>query len=140
MLIKRQKMYFELLFKDYYQYPKMIAIRRAELAVREVDENVGGGKSNIRSKPVENLAVRNLNDGYLQFLEKVQQAITDALATLNENERKVIDLWFFDNKGLNTWEYVSEQTHYSKSRIYQIRDTVLEDFANLVGFCNTKEV
>ena len=47
---------------DYPRYPTMITRRRAELSVREVDENVGGGKSNIMGKPVENLAVRCLTD------------------------------------------------------------------------------
>jgi len=37
-------------FANYYNYNKEIAIRKEELKMREADENIGGGKSNIRSR------------------------------------------------------------------------------------------
>lgn len=140
MLIKREKMYLELLLSRYYQYPKLIAMRRAELSVREVDENIGGGKSNIPGRPIENLVIKWTDDEYLRRLEREYQALTDTLAQLGDSERRVIELWYFENQGLNTWEDVAAQTHYSKSRIYRIRDNVLEIFGNLAGICNTMTV
>lgn len=128
--------YYERLFMDYHRYPTMIARRRAELSIREVDENVGGGKSNIMGKPVESLAVRCLTDKRLNFLENVQEAIHDTLEGLDENTFQIIDLRYF-NANEYSWKQVAKMFSYSPAQIYRIRYRVLETFANRAGFCNT---
>lgn len=128
--------YYERLFMDYPRYPTMITRRRAELSVREVDENVGGGKSNIMGKPVENLAVRCLTDKHLIFLENVQESIYDTLDGLDDNTRKIIELRYFHNDKYS-WKQVAKLVSYSPAQIYRIRYRVLETFANRAGFCNT---
>lgn len=121
---------------DYPRYPTMIARRRAELSVREVDENVGGGKSNIMGKPVENLAVRCLTDKRLNFLENVQESIHDTLEGLDENTFQIIDLRYF-HANEYSWKQVAKMFSYSPAQIYRIRYRVLETFANRAGLCNT---
>ena len=128
--------YYERLFMDYHKYPTLIANRRAVLSVREVDENVGGGKSNIMGKPVENLAVRYLTDKRLIFLQNVQESIHDTLNGLDENTRQIIELRYFNNDKYN-WRQVAKLFNYSQAQIYRIRYSVLEMFANRAGFCNT---
>ena len=128
--------YYERLFMDYHRYPTLIANRRAVLSVREVDENVGGGKSNIMGKPVENLAVRYMTDKRLLFLQNVQESIHDTLDGLDDNTRKIIELRYFNNDKYN-WKQVAKLFHYSPAQVYRIRYRVLETFANLAGFCNT---
>lgn len=121
---------------DYPRYPTMIANRRAVLSVREIDENVGGGKSNIMGKPVENLAVRYMTDKRLLFLQNVQNSIRDTLDGLDDNTRKLIELRYFNNDEYN-WKQVAKLFSYSPAQIYRIRYRVLEMFANRAGFCNT---
>lgn len=121
---------------DYHKYPTLIANRRAVLSVREVDENVGGGKSNIMGKPVENLAVRYLSDKRLLFLQNVQESIQDTLDGLDDNTRQIIELRYFNNDKYN-WRQVAKLFNYSPAQIYRIRYRVLEMFANRAGFCNT---
>ena len=128
--------YYERLFMDYHRYPTQIANRRAVLSVHEVDENVGGGKSNIMGKPVENLAVRYMTDKRLLFLENVQAAIHDTLEGLDDNTRKIIELRYFNNDEYN-WKQVAKLVNYSPAQIYRIRYRVLETFANRAGLCNT---
>ena len=128
--------YYERLFMDYHRYPTLIAKRRAELSIREVDENVGGGKSNIMGKPVENLAVRYLTDKRLLFLQNVEESIHDTLDGLDENTRKIIELRYFNNDQYN-WRQVAKQFNYSNAQVYRIRYRVLETFANRAGLCNT---
>lgn len=128
--------YYERLFMDYHRYPTLIANRRAVLSVREVDENVGGGKSNIMGKPVENLAVRYMTDKRLLFLQNVQDSICDTLDGLDDNTRKIIELRYFHHDEYN-WKQVARLFNYSPAQIYRIRYRVLETFANLAGFCNT---
>ena len=128
--------YYERLFMDYHRYPTLIAKRRAELSIREVDENVGGGKSNIMGKPVENLAVRYLTDKRLLFLQNVEESIHDTLDGLDDNTRKIIELRYFNNDQYN-WRQVAKQFNYSNAQVYRIRYRVLETFANRAGLCNT---
>lgn len=120
----------------YPRYPILIADRREQLSRREVDENVGGGKSNIMGKPVENLAVRYLSDKRLIFLQNVQESIRDTLNGLDSNTRKMIQLRYFNNDEYN-WKQVAKLFNYSLAQVYRIRYHVLETFANRAGFCNT---
>lgn len=137
---KAELAYFEKLFKDYYTYSKKILLRKAELAVKEIDENVGGGKSNIRAKTVENMVIKNLSDDRLVFLEKVLEAIEytlDMIYIINPQFKKLVVEKYFKNGGIDTWEDVAKRVGWSTSQAYNIRYKTLEIFANRLGLANT---
>lgn len=137
---KAELAYFEKLFKDYYTYSKKILLRKAELAVKEIDENVGGGKSNIRAKTVENMVIKNLSDDRLVFLEKVLEAIEytlDMIYIINPQFKKLVVEKYFKNGGIDTWEDVAKRVGWSTSQAYNIRYKTLEIFANKLGLANT---
>ncbi|WP_314046363.1 hypothetical protein [uncultured Granulicatella sp.] len=137
---KSELAYFEKLFKEYYTYPKKILLRKAELTVKEIDENVGGGKSNIRAKTVENMVIKNLSDDRLVFLEKVLEAIEytlDMIYIINPQFKKLIVEKYFKNGGIDTWEDVAKRVGWSTSQAYNIRYKTLEIFANRLGLANT---
>ena len=137
---KAELAYFEKLFKDYYTYSKKILLRKAELAVKEIDENVGGGKSNIRAKTVENMVIKNLSDDRLVFLEKVLEAIEytlDMIYIINPQFKKLVVEKYFKNGGIDTWEDVAKRGGWSTSQAYNIRYKTLEIFANRLGLANT---
>lgn len=137
---KAELAYFEKLFKDYYTYRKKILLRKAELAVKEIDENVGGGKSNIRAKTVENMVIKNLSDDRLVFLEKVLEAIEytlDMIYIINPQFKKLVVEKYFKNGGIDTWEDVAKRVGWSTSQAYNIRYKTLEIFANRLGLANT---
>lgn len=137
---KAELAYFEKLFKDYYTYSKKILLRKAELAVKEIDENVGGGKSNIRAKTVENMVIKNLSDDRLVFLEKVLEAIEytlDMIYIINPQFKELVVEKYFKNGGIDTWEDVAKRVGWSTSQAYNIRYKTLEIFANRLGLANT---
>lgn len=137
---KAELAYFEKLFKDYHTYNKKILLRKAELTVKEIDENVGGGKSNIRAKTVENMVIKNLSDDRLVFLEKVLEAIEytlDMIYIINPQFKKLIVEKYFKNGGIDTWEDVAKRVGWSTSQAYNIRYKTLEIFANRLGLANT---
>lgn len=137
---KSELAYFEKLFKDYYSYDKKILLRKAELAVREIDENVGGGKSNIRAKTVENMVIKQLSDERLVFLENAKDAIEytlDVIEMINPNFKTLIVEKYFKNGGIETWEDVAKRVGWSTSQAYNIRYKTLEIFANKLGLANT---
>lgn len=137
---KAELAYFEKLFKDYYTYDKKILLRKAELAVREIDENVGGGKSNIRAKTVENMVIKQLSDERLVFLENSKDAIEytlDVIEMINPHFKTLIVEKYFKNGGIETWEDVAKRVGWSTSQAYNIRYKTLEIFANKLGLANT---
>lgn len=137
---KAELAYFEKLFKDYHTYDKKILLRKAELAVREIDENVGGGKSNIRAKTVENMVIKQLSDERLVFLENAKDAIEytlDVIEMINPHFKTLIVEKYFKNGGIETWEDVAKRVGWSTSQAYNIRYKTLEIFANKLGLANT---
>lgn len=137
---KSELAYFEKLFKEYYSYDKKILLRKAELAVREIDENVGGGKSNIRAKTVENMVIKQLSDERLVFLENAKDAIEYTLnmvELINPQFKTLIVEKYFKNGGIETWEDVAKRVGWSTSQAYNIRYKTLEIFANKLGLANT---
>jgi phage transcriptional regulator, rinA family len=137
---KSELAYFEKLFKEYYSYDKKILLRKAELTVREIDENVGGGKSNIRAKTVENMVIKHLSDERLVFLENAKDAIEytlDVIEMINPHFKTLIVEKYFKNGGIETWEDVAKRVGWSTSQAYNIRYKTLEIFANKLGLANT---
>ena len=137
---KSELAYFEKLFKEYYSYDEKILLRKAELAVREIDENVGGGKSNIRAKTVENMVIKQLSDERLVFLENAKDAIEytlDVIEMINPHFKTLIVEKYFKNGGIETWEDVAKRVGWSTSQAYNIRYKALEIFANKLGLANT---
>ena len=137
---KAELAYFEKLFKDYYTYDKKILLRKAELAVREIDENVGGGKSNIRAKTVENMVIKQLSDERIVFLENTKDAIEYTLnmvELINPQFKTLVIEKYFKNGGIETWEDVAKRVGWSTSQAYNIRYKTLEIFANKLGLVNT---
>lgn len=137
---KSELAYFEKLFKEYYSYDKKILLRKAELAVREIDENVGGGKSNIRAKTVENMVIKQLSDERLVFLENTKDAIEYTLnmvELINPQFKTLVVEKYFKNGGIETWEDVAKRVGWSTSQAYNIRYKTLEIFANKLGLANT---
>ena len=137
---KAELAYFEKLFKDYYTYDKKILLRKAELTVKEIDENVGGGKSNIRAKTVENTVIKQLSDERLVFLENVKDAIEytlNMIELINPQFKTLVVEKYFKNGGIETWEDVAKRVGWSTSQAYNIRYKTLEIFANKLGLANT---
>lgn len=137
---KAELAYFEKLFKEYYSYDKKILLRKAELTVREIDENVGGGKSNIRAKTVENMVIKQLSDERLVFLENAKDAIEytlDVIEMINPQFKTLVVEKYFKNGGIETWEDVAKRVGWSTSQAYNIRYKTLEIFANKLGLANT---
>lgn len=137
---KNRLNYYDELFSQYPTLPKRINLRKAELMVRETDENIGGGKSNIRSKPIETQVIKELSDRKLQWLELQLETVYNVLLSLDDEKAKLVRMKYEDNHGLDTWADVAKKLHYSTATVYRMRYTILELFANLLGLENTLDV
>ena len=123
----------ELLF-DYVSIDHKIAVRKLEISdVPNIDENVGGGRTNIVSKPTENLVAKWDSDQRLNSLYAQKHAVESTLSTLDEDMTQIF--WLRWSRGsVNTWDAIAGKMHMSIKTIYRKRQCILEIFADFYGF------
>ena len=118
---------------EYQQIDRKIAIRKLEIETETSNDcNIGGGKSNTISRPVENLIIRWSTDVRLKGLEQLKDAIEATLEALDDELKKVFYLRW--SKGsVNTWEEIADMLHVSRKSIYRKRERILTIFADFRG-------
>lgn len=123
----------ELLF-DYVSIDHKIAARKLEIVdVPNNDENVGGGRSNIVSKPTESTIAKWDSDQRLNSLYAQKYAVESTLNVLDADMTKIF--WLRWSRGsVNTWEEIADKMAYDRSTIYRRRQRILEIFADFYGF------
>ncbi|WP_307975930.1 transcriptional regulator [uncultured Streptococcus sp.] len=123
----------ELLF-DYVSIDHKIAVRKLEISdVPNTDENVGGGRSNIVSKPTENLVAKWDSDQRLNSLYAQKYAVENTLNMLDDDMERIF--WLRWARGsVNTWDGIAGKMHMSIKTIYRKRQRILEIFADFYGF------
>ena len=123
----------ELLF-DYVSIDHKIAVRKLEISdVPNTDENIGGGRSNVVSKPTENLVTKWDSDQRLNSLYAQKHAVESTLNVLDSDMTKIF--WLRWARGsVNTWEEIADKMTYDRSTIYRRRQRILEIFADFYGF------
>lgn len=123
-------------FAHYYEYNKEIAIRKEELKMREADENVGGGKSNIRGNPVESQVVKELSDPYIVNRQLWKRCIKETLDNQDDDVRQLMELKYWGADSWMDWVSFGTKHGYAKRTIYRVRQKVLLDFGRRIGEIN----
>lgn len=135
--------YLDELLCNYTYYNKRIREREFELQERkEIDENVGGGRSSQIGKPTESIAIKFASDSKLAFAYKCKESAeyTRAYTGFNDDEVKVMEEKYFKNNGSSTWDYIASSCKYASSSVYRMRYKILEVFGNKLGVINTLDL
>lgn len=128
--------YLESLLYDFYQYDKMIAEREEAIFSpyrKEIDENIGGGRSPYQSSVTERIATMLVSDAVLVRLRKEQSAVAEVLADLNDDHLRVVELAYLKKPRTKTWYGIARECGYSQSQCYRIRDRLIKDLAKKLG-------
>ena len=121
-------------FERYKQLDKEIAIRKEELKIKETDENIGGGKSNTVSSPVENQVVKEQTDPYIATRLGWKKGIEETFNESSKEVKEVIHAKYWDDKSYLSWTHIGEENYISKTQVYRLRYDVLERFAKKIGY------
>ena len=121
-------------FKDYPNYDRQIAMRKIELDMKQHDENIGGGKSNITVKTIEVKVIKYLSDPYIASREKWKRAVIETLMDLNQEARSIVEQKYFSLDSYMSWKDLGEQHGLAKSTSYRLRYNVLELFGKKIGY------
>lgn len=121
-------------FERYTQLDKEIAIRKEELKIREVDENIGGGKSNTVSSPVEVQVIKEQSDPYIRTRLMWKDGIEKTYCESSIEVQRIIEDKFWGDKNYLSWTAIGEEYYISKTQVYRLRYDVLERFAKKIGY------
>lgn len=121
-------------FERYNQFDREIAIRKQELDIKEPDFNVGGGKSNIPSSPVENKVIKYQSDAFIKNRQNWKKAIKDTYIESESKEQQIIREKYWGQLSYLSWEEIGQRHNISKSQAYRLRYTILEKFAKKIGY------
>lgn len=123
-------------FANYHAYNKEIAIRKEELKLREVDENIGGGRSNIMSNPIESQVIKEMSDPYIMNRELWKKAVKETLSDQSAEIRVLIETKYWGEDSWMDWVSFGKKHGYARTPIYRIRQKVLLDFGRKIGEIN----
>lgn len=135
-LDKTELWWLEDKFERYDRLDKEIAVRKVELSIKKNDTNIGGGKSNIPSSPVEIQVMKSMSDEYIKEREKWKKAISKVFRSCDEDSRKIIEMKYWSEESYLSWEEIGEKPgiNKSKSQMYRLRYLILEAFAKEIGY------
>lgn len=133
-LSKQDLWWLEDKFQRYKQMDKEIAIRKEELKIKQVDENIGGGKTNQISRPVENEVLKGINDPYIKTRELWKESIEKIYKESSEEVQKIVCEKYWSDKSYMSWSQIAKDNYISKSQVYRLRYDILERFAKEIGY------
>lgn len=108
-------------------------IRKDIMYNKEVDENIGGGRSNIPSKPTERIATAIIMNRMLQQLEAITEAIRSVYEQLTDEKKQLVQLKYW-TKQQYSWEEIAEQLHVSKRQAIRWRNEIVYAIAEKLGW------
>lgn len=115
-----------------------LKVRRLEILDNPIEENPGAGKSNIPSNPIERETMKCLDDDYYLNLDKIIRGVEHVYNKADDEVKEIMRLKYWEPKlGLETWEQLAEEMHYSKTSILRVRERYLREFANKIDFVNS---
>lgn len=123
-------------FANYPNYNREIAIRKEELKMKEADENIGGGKGNIRSNPVEQQVIKELSDPYIVNRQLWKKCVRETLEGQSSEIRMLMELKYWGEDSWMDWVSFGKKHGYARTPIYRIRQKVLSDFGRRIGEIN----
>lgn len=100
-----------------------------------LDENVGGGRSNIPSDPTGRAGTLLASYRLLQHMVKVVDAIEEVYNQLPEDKKKLIELKYWTKSQELSWEGIAMQLHVSRNTAINWRNEIVKTIAEHLGWC-----
>lgn len=128
---------------NYDELKGQLAYRRYELLYQPQDTNVGGGKSNLTSSPVENEVIKLHKDNKYRNLQATIQAIEDVYRVATEEQKAIIHYRYWERDLLiYEWEDIaheltkrrSDDKVISQYSVIRMRNQIVRDTAKRIGW------
>lgn len=133
----------EQLWINYENLKGQLLYRRYEILYQPEDTNIGGGKTNLPSSPVENEVIKLHQDMKYRNLQAAIQAIEDVYRTATPEQKGIIDYRYWE-KDLLIYEWCDIAHELTKRRdddkvlsqysVIRIRNQIMRDTAKRIGW------
>lgn len=126
--------------EDYWinhkDYKKQLYYRELEVLhpYREADSNIGGGKSNRTSDTTMVKAAALVEDARYQHLKKVVRVVEDIYEELDDDQRTIVDMRYFDKDECYEWEDIADKLFMSRQRVFRKRNRIIDKTAERLGW------
>lgn len=122
-----------------HEYPHMdeyINNREQELMYpyhESHDENIGGGRSNIVGKPVEQLAITVADDRYLMNLRRIYKVLNESIGGLDPETSKIVYELHIKEHPTLTMQGVCDNLGLSRATGFRLRNGFFTELEKKTG-------
>ena len=133
----------EQFYRKYDDMKGQLAYRRYELLYQPEDTNIGGGKSNLPSSPVENEVIKLHKDDKYRNLQSTIQAIEDVYNCATPEQKAIIEYRYWEKDLLiYEWEDIAHELTkrreddkvISQHSAIRMRNQIMRDTARRIGW------
>lgn len=120
-------------YEDYLRLDMNIATRKVLLDRNNVvDENIGGGQSNLPGDPTGERVVKYAMDNYIIKQEDRRNEVDRAMVKMVAEQIKIIEMKFWSDN-YYTWDEMADLFFVSSRTMYKKRYKILELLAKSKG-------
>jgi RinA family phage transcriptional activator len=100
----------------------------------QVDENIGGGKSNLPGDPTGQKAIALVTNRQINELEKIVQAIDFVILALPLEKQKLVQKKYWDRPQTLTWDGIALELNVSRITAMRWRQEIVQAIGHLIGW------
>ena len=100
---------------------------------KEVDENIGGGQSNIPGDPVGSTTIRLTRHKQLNYLREIASAIETVYNELPKDYKRLVQVRYWSTNGL-TWNMIAKKVNISARQGQRWRDEIVIATVEVLGW------
>lgn len=123
--------------RDYPNLDNYIHQRELELMYphnNNQDENIGGGRSNVPGKPVENIAITIADDMEIQGLKKNKQIVSECLSKADNDTKVIVDELYFKKNPTLTLRGIATKLNSNRTTVSNKRTALFEAIRRKQGW------
>lgn len=137
-LVKHDIQKLEEYWAQHKENLKLLKFRRWELCNKtDDDENDTSGKNSVRtlSKPTEQCAVKLAEDNLYNNLKNITKAVERLYERADDDKKTIVDMRYWDSENnCYEWEEIADQLNMSRSKVLRLRNSLLDDTADEIGW------
>ena len=88
---------------------------------------ISGGSSKQENAWINNIAKRSKIENSIEITEKLVELVDNALASLSENERYILEL-FYINRTFDYKDRLCEKFNVEEAQVYRMKDAAIRNF------------
>lgn len=120
----------------YYETKREIAQLREAILYGSptLDDNVGGGKSNLPGDPTQQKAIALISSRQIEELEKIIKAIDFVVNNLPSEKRKLVELKYWTKPQMLSWDGIALNLCCSRRTAERWRAEIVNQIGHLIGW------